>query len=103
MNIVVWILRFAIFLIVFWFALKNMKTVEVDVFGVYRWVDVPLILVMLASFAFGALFGLLLALPSSFRLRREIARLRKELAKANLANNTQAGPTLPPAKDYPIP
>jgi lipopolysaccharide assembly protein A len=101
MNIVIWILRFAIFLIVFWFALRNMRTVEVDVFGL-RWSEAPLILVMLASFTIGAFFGLLLALPSTFRLRRELGRLRKEHARRTQATPIQPEVTSPPLKDYPI-
>lgn len=102
MKIVVWILRFAIFLIVFWFALRNMKPVEVDIFGVLHWDEAPLILVMLASFALGTVFGLLLALPSSFRQRRELNRLRKEQARASQVGAASAEPVTRPVRDYPV-
>jgi uncharacterized membrane protein YciS (DUF1049 family) len=43
---------------------------------------VPLIVVMLAAFVLGLVFGLLVAATAMLKRRREVNRLRRELARA---------------------
>ena len=63
--------------------------------------DVPLIVVMLAAFVVGALFGLLLTVPAAMRRRREAMRLRRELdrVQAAVAGTT---PSVPPEAVAPM-
>lgn len=85
MRYVVWLLRLVIFIIVLLFALKNTAPVDVGFFADHVVRQVPLIVVMLAAFALGLLFGLLAAATALYRRRREINRLRRELARAEEA------------------
>jgi len=78
MRYVVWALRLVVFIAVLMFALKNTGPVAVNFYADYVVRDVPLIVVMLAVFVLGAVFGLLLTVPASLRRRREVARLRRE-------------------------
>ena len=82
MKILVWSARFAVFLLLFWFAVKNTDRVVVTLPGGVVWPDIPLILVMLACFAAGTLFGLLIGLPTTFRQHRELGRLRRNAQQA---------------------
>lgn len=81
MRYLVWILRLLVFVVVLLFALKNTGPVDVNFFADYVVTDVPLIVVMLAVFILGTLFGLLITAPVIVRRRREAARLRRELAR----------------------
>lgn len=85
MRYLVWILRLVIFIIVLLFALKNTAPVDVGLFADRVFSQIPLIVVMLAAFVLGAIFGLLMAATSMLRRRREINRLRRELARAQEA------------------
>ncbi|GAA0221251.1 lipopolysaccharide assembly protein LapA domain-containing protein [Castellaniella daejeonensis] len=82
MRYLVWILRLVIFVIVLLFALKNTAPVDVGLFADHVLSQVPLIVVMLVAFILGVAFGLLMAATSLLRRRREINRLRRELARA---------------------
>ena len=82
MRYLVWILRLVIFIIVLLFALKNTAPVDVGFFAGRSLHQVPLIVVMLAAFVLGLAFGLLAAAMAMLRRRREINRLKPELARA---------------------
>jgi len=79
MRYLVWILRLVIFVVVLLFALKNTAPVDVRFFADHVISGVPLIVVMLAVFILGAVFGLLIMAPPMMCRRREAARLRREL------------------------
>lgn len=79
MRYLVWVLRLAIFIVVLMFALKNTGPVTVNFFQDHLVADVPLIVVMLVVFILGAVLGLLIALPTILRKRREIGRLKREV------------------------
>lgn len=81
MRYFVWALRLIVFIAVLMFALKNTDPVAVKFYADYVVQDVPLIVVMLATFVLGAVFGLLLTVPASMRRRREAQRLRRELER----------------------
>ena len=81
MRYVIWILRLLVFVIVLMFALNNMQAVSVRFFEDLVLTDVPLILVMLATFVLGVVFGFLMAFPGLVRRRREASRLRRDLER----------------------
>lgn len=69
MRILRWILRLAIFLVLFGFALNNQHVVSVrGLFGV-EW-QTPMVFVVLFAFAAGCLAGVLAMAPSWWRHRR---------------------------------
>jgi len=67
-----------VFLALFLFALKNAEPVTVRFYFDQEW-RAPLMLVALAAFAAGAVFGMIACVPAFVRRSREIAHLRKEL------------------------
>lgn len=74
-----WIVKILVFLVVLGFALKNSQVVTLHYFLGYVW-ETPLAVLMLVVFALGALFGMLALLPLLFRMQRERAKLRKQVA-----------------------
>ncbi|WP_417276548.1 LapA family protein [Castellaniella sp.] len=98
MRYLVWLLRLVIFVIVLLFALKNTAPVDVGFFADHFIQQVPLIVVMLVAFVLGVAFGLLVAFSAVLRRRREINRLRRDLARAQGALARQqsgSGPVIP--------
>lgn len=77
MHILIWILRVLVVLLLVWFAAKNADLVTLN--GVGGALRAPLALVLLAFFGAGLLLGLLSALYSIFRLKREIRSLNRAL------------------------
>ena len=78
MRLLAWLVKIGFFLLVLWFAMKNTTPVPVRLTSTVVWDHVPLILVMLACVAVGALLGALaLALPI-YRMRREVLALRQQ-------------------------
>jgi lipopolysaccharide assembly protein A len=76
MRIVTWTIRLGVFVLLVAFAAKNVAPVALRFyFGVE--LKAPLVLVLLAAFALGALFGVLALLGTVVRQRREISHLRK--------------------------
>lgn len=73
--LLLWALVFVVLLL---FAAKNVETVTLRFYFDHAW-DAPLIVVILAAFAGGALFGLVACLPSLIRQRREVATLKREI------------------------
>ncbi len=78
LSILSWILRARLFLALFLFAIKNTETVSLRFWFDHTW-QAPLVLLLLAFLAGGALLGVLACLARLFRQRREIARLKREL------------------------
>ena len=77
MKLAAWLLKLGFFLLVLWFALKNTTPVPVRFNSELVWEHVPLIVVMLICVAIGALMGALaLSLPI-YKMRREVAQLRR--------------------------
>ena len=103
MRYLVWILRLAIFVLVLMFALKNTQPVSVTFFTDHILHDVPLIVVMLAVFVLGAVFGVLLTVPAAMRRRREIQRLRRDNERLQaLADGQELVVNLPPEAVAPM-
>ena len=72
-----WILKFALFLLVFSFAVKNTDMVAVRYYLGVEW-QTPLVFVLLVAFCAGVALGIAACLGQLFRLRREIAALKGE-------------------------
>ena len=81
MRIVTWAIRLAVFLLLVAFAAKNAEPVTLRFyFGLA--LEAPLVLVLFASFAAGALFGVLALLMPLLRQQRQIAALKKQVSPA---------------------
>jgi lipopolysaccharide assembly protein A len=78
MQILIWIVRVIVILLFVWFAARNADPVVL-----YGYLDsslkAPLALILLAFFGGGLLLGLLAALPSIFRMKREVRKLNRAL------------------------
>ncbi len=85
MRALLWASRIFIFLFLFAFAIKNTEPVSVRFFFDAAW-QAPLVIVVLAFFAGGAVLGALSLLGTIFGLRREASRLRRELQQATTAS-----------------
>ena len=92
MRIVLWIIKLALFALVFSFAVKNTDPVTVRYYLGTEW-QAPLILILLIAFCAGAAVGIMTALGRVYRQRREIGGLKKELRSRPI----QQAETLPPA------
>jgi len=83
-----WLLLFILLLA---FAAKNTEPVALRFYFELVW-QAPLVLLLLAFFAAGALLGLIAALGTLLRQRREILRLRNEARGSALAQEAQSAP-----------
>ncbi len=90
MRFVIWAVRLIVFILVLLFALKNTDPVNVNFYAEHVISDVPLIVVMLVSFAIGALFAVLVVMPAAMRRRRELKRLQREVTRLNQASASRA-------------
>ena len=77
MRIVTWTIRLVVFLLLVAFAAKNIEPVTLRFYFDVA-LRLPLVLVLLAAFALGALFGAAALVGSLLRQRREIAALKKQ-------------------------
>jgi putative membrane protein len=83
MQAFVWILRFLIVVILVWFAVKNSQLIDVNGLPGQTW-QAPLVFVLLVVFVAGVVIGLLAWIPTVVRQRREIGRIRKSAAQAEV-------------------
>ncbi len=81
MRYVIWIFKFALFVLVLTFAIRNTEMVTVRYFLGWEWQS-PLIFVLLIAFCAGIALGLAAGLGQMFKLRREIAALNRQLRGA---------------------
>jgi putative membrane protein len=80
MTALTWAIRLIIFSLLLLFALRNTDPVTLQFLPGHAW-DAPLVIVLLAFFAGGALLGVLSLAGVFFRQRREIGRLKREAAR----------------------
>lgn len=99
MRYLVWVLRLLVFVVVLLFALKNTEPVKVSFFADYALIDIPLIVVMLVSFLLGLLLGLLLMILAVMRKKREIAKLKRDVARLEDSLKNPITPTDPAAAE----
>jgi uncharacterized integral membrane protein len=76
MKLVFRIVGIILFIVFFGFALKNTDEVVLRFFLNYE-IKSPLVLLLLAFFAAGAVLGVLAMTPTVFRYRRELGRQKK--------------------------
>ena len=76
MKYLAWILKFALFVLVLTFAVRNTDPVTVRYYFGGEW-QAPLIFVLLVAFCAGVAVGLTAGMAQLFRQRREIAVLKR--------------------------
>jgi uncharacterized integral membrane protein len=99
MQVLAWIFRLAIILVLVWFAVRNAQTVTLNGLPEQSW-QAPLVFVLLVAFVSGVVIGLLAWLPTVVRQRREIGRLKKgaaDLAASAAASRPPPGADASPA------
>ena len=85
MRFLTWLFNLALFVAALGFALSNTASVELRfLVGQLSW-HAPLVVFLLIFLIAGVVLGLLAAVPSLFRQRREIARLTRALHHAERA------------------
>jgi uncharacterized integral membrane protein len=92
MTALTWAVRLIIFSFLVVFAVQNTDPVTLNFVLDHVW-QAPLVIVLLAFFAAGAVLGLLSVVGVIYRQRREIASLRQSTAKLPAAT----APDIPPA------
>lgn len=80
MRPLMWFLRLLLFFLLFGFAVKNDHLANLYFFFGGQW-QLPLVFVILLSFAAGALLGVTATFTSLLRKHREIRRLRRQLER----------------------
>ena len=75
MRILTWAIRFALFVVLLAFAVRNTEPVTLRFYFDLAW-QAPLVALLLAFFAAGAVLGLIAMLGTFLAQRREISRLR---------------------------
>ncbi len=76
MRVLSWAIRFALFVVLLAFAAKNTEPVTLRFYFDLAW-QAPLVALLLAFFAAGAVLGLIAMSGTYFAQRREIARLQR--------------------------
>jgi putative membrane protein len=92
MRVLTWVIRLAIFLFLLAFAARNTDPVTLRFYFDLAW-QAPLVALLLAFFAAGALLGVAAAAGMLIRQRREIGRLEREMN----GRAVPPSPELPPA------
>lgn len=80
MTFLTWAIRLIIFSFLVLFAIQNTEPVSLHLLLDQVW-QAPLVIVLLGFFSGGAMLGVLSVVGVIFRQRREISRLKRELAK----------------------
>ncbi len=88
MKIIFKILGTIIVVLLFFFALKNMQEVVLNLFLGYE-IKGPLALVLFGIFLGGAVMGVLAMTPSFIRHRRELSKLKKTIAAMQKESDAQ--------------
>jgi uncharacterized integral membrane protein len=96
MRIVTWTAWLLLFILLLAFAAKNTEPVALRFYFDLTW-QAPLVLLLFAFFAAGALLGLIAALGTLLRRRRELLRLRCEARGVSQAPQSHPAPQLPPS------
>lgn len=85
MKIIFRIIAGLLFIVFFGFALKNTQEVALQFFLGYE-MRAPLVLMLLAFFVSGAIFGVLAMMSTVLRQRRDLSRHKKVIAKMEKEN-----------------
>lgn len=101
MSVVRWIFIAVVFIVLLFISLQNAQTVTLQVFNLYSW-QAPLVFVVLSAFATGVALGLLAGAIKVVRLKRQIARLRRDHRRILAAPPTSGtGPASEPGFEPP--
>lgn len=98
MRIVVWLVRAALFFVLFAFALNNTHPAEINWFFGYRW-QTTMVFVVLGAFTLGCVFGVLAMLPSWWRHRRVARRHAPPGERDTVIDDAQ--PVVPSVPEHP--
>ena len=90
MRLLVWLVRAALFFLLFAFALNNQHEASIRWFFGHEW-RTNMVFVVLAAFALGCVFGIMAMLPSWWR-QRSVARRRR----SNDDNGDDGSQLVPP-------
>ena len=93
MRIVTWAIRLAVFVLLIAFAAKNVEPVTLRFYFDLA-LQAPLVVLLFAFFAIGALFGIVALLGTLLRQRREISALKRRLGAAPPAEPAPPVPEL---------
>ena len=85
-----WILRFALFILLLGFAIKNNQPTTLRYFFGFEW-ESSLVIVVFIFFAVGALVGILATLVTVLQQRREISRLKRDIQVKSDLSGISAG------------
>jgi lipopolysaccharide assembly protein A len=85
MAVVRWIVGGILFVALLFLALQNSELATVRFYHWFSW-QAPLIFLLLIAFAAGVAAGLLAGLGRAARLKRQLARLRKEMRRAGVSS-----------------
>ena len=99
MRLLVWLVRAALFLVLFAFALNNLDDVTVRWGFGHEW-RAPMVFIVLAAFAFGCAFGVFAMVPSWWRQRR-LSRNHMRRAGDKLVVAAPAAPAAESAELHP--
>lgn len=77
MKAIGWLLGIVYFLLILVFAINNAEPVTLRLTSKIVLGEMPLVVILLASFALGVLLGLIALAPKVLLLKRELARLRR--------------------------
>lgn len=80
LRVLTWLLRAILFLMLLLFALKNAEAVRIH-FLFDMFLDAPLSFLLLITLIIGASLGMIAVVPRIFAQRRQIASLKKQIAK----------------------
>jgi uncharacterized integral membrane protein len=82
MSFVRFVVLAAVFIVLLFISLQNAQPVTLQFFNVATW-QAPLVFVILVAFATGVALGLLTSAIKVVRLKRQLARLRREHHRAS--------------------
>ncbi|HWK83504.1 MAG TPA: LapA family protein [Caldimonas sp.] len=99
MRLFVWLVRAAVFFVLFAFALNNQHDSSIHWFFGQEW-RAPMVFIVLAAFGLGCAFGIFAMVPSWWRHRR-IARRESVRAPTATAPPPAASSTIDPALTHP--
>src|SRR5437868_8484839 len=80
MQLLRWIVGFVLFIALLFLALQNSDSVTLKFYNWWSWQG-PLIFIVLVAFAFGVAAGLVTGVLRTSRLKRQIARMRRDHAR----------------------
>lgn len=79
-NLVRWVIRITLFILILVLIFNNMQDITFNLFGIYH-PTIPLIILTIGLLGFGVLTGLIIGTMKSFKLKAKIKMLEKELKK----------------------